>query len=444
MDEDKSQQSEPVSDSELYDITVRRDDTKPLDALQEQPADSAHDVMSPDEVEPSSAPVEESVASEAPAPTEPVVEPVAEPAEQATPVIAPASVSPAAPPATEAAVPKTGNSAGILVLQWLAYAFWGWFGFSLAILGGLTFNYFVAGNSSADWGDSLAYPLAAVIVMLVIALVTDFFYTKHEPAHKTGGASVIMLLHAVLYVLTAVGALVAIVFSLIHMLINSDPTSSADGTKVVLLTSALIAVTYGTMAFRTLFGGKKRGARKLFWLLMSILALVFIVGSIVGPAMKANSTKEDRLIESALPSLASDIQSYTRTNNKLPASLADVKSASYNTDNVQLMISKNLVTYKANTKPATSEDSYTALDNTAAQQKTTTGVTAPNDMSSSQKTYYYQLCVTYKEEKNSKYYQSSYGSSADYVDSSISTYSHPKGNICYDVAASGKYPTYNY
>lgn len=437
MDEPK-RENEQLSDSELFDVTVRRDDTKSLEETMPEGAAVPDDGMEKTVPETEEVkPVEQ---------TETVDEAVKEEVPAAPVVAAPVAAQPEAP-VVEIHKPH-GNSGGVLVLQWLSYAFWGWFGLSMAILSGITIGFFLSGNSASDaLGEGLAYPLAAVIVMLLISLVTDFFYARHEPAVKTGAANVIMLIHVVLYLLVTVGAFVTIVFAFISMLLSETSSygDSHTAQKVAMLTAAVVAVTFGGISFRALFGGRKGGVRKLFWLAMSVLALVAIVASIAGPAMRISATKDDRLIESALPALASNIQAYARTNDKLPASLNDVQSTEYSTvtkENIQAMLSKNLVTYKPNTKPATTDpNTVMPLSDTAGttKSKQNQGVSiAPVD---GQKKFYYQLCVVYKEEKNSDYYSRYEASDIDmgYEDSSVSTYSHPKGEKCYDLMARGKY-----
>ncbi len=462
--DDTSKPKVEQSDSEAFDIAVRRDDTRSLkDVLKDSETD---DTVSSDDLDQASFEEKETttpgideeslvendqtvdsesslddeskkaapevVAEELPQPTDPFEVKTA-------PTIAAATTSVAAAPAV---VTPHHNSPGSLVLQWLSYAFWGWFGTSLAILAAITFNYFIAGSDATQWGENLAYPLAAVIVMLVIALVTDFFYARHEPLVKKGAASVIMLIHVVVYLLTVVAALIGIVFSVISMMITASPVNSMDGTKVFMLTAFVGALVFGAISLRALFAGKKRGVRKGFWLLMSVLALGFVIASIAGPAMKANSTKDDRLLEDALPLLASDIRDYARVNDKLPASLGDVKSNSSRTDErVQLMVDRNLVTYKANTKPAETDVSLSGANGASTKPQSTI---APVDTTiPSTKTFFYQLCVTYKEAKKSKYYSSS-SYEDNYVSSGVSTYSHDKGNVCYDVSAEGKNSYYTY
>lgn len=220
--------------------------------------------------------------------------------------------------------------------------FLGWFALAMLWLIVLTFSYFIAGNDSQSWGDALAYPLASVIVMLIFAVVADLFYAKHEPEQKSGGSSVIMLIHAVLFVLLTVGSLVVAVFSLINMSINSGPTSGADGPTVALLSSLSMLLLYSLASARVLFGGRKTILRTVLLGVSTAMAIGFTLACIIGPATRANVTKDDRLIESGLSYLAQDIQSYTRENDKLPATLSDVKSTSnYTKDKVQALISKS-------------------------------------------------------------------------------------------------------
>ena len=78
---------------------------------------------------------------------------------------------------------------------------------------------------------------------------------------------------------------------------------------------------YGLASARVLFGGRKKILRTVFWAVSVAMALIFTIAGVAGPAARANATKDDRLIESALPDLAMDIQNYARENDKLPCLL---------------------------------------------------------------------------------------------------------------------------
>lgn len=364
-------------------------------------------------------------------------QPIVPPAEPlVAPVVAPATAAPAVPAAA------TQNSGGSLVLQWLSYAFWFWFSISLSILAGVVINYFISGSKDDEWSSQLAYPLASVIIMLIIALVTDRFYAKHEPAKKTGSANVIMLLHVVPFILIAIGSLVTIVFSLISMFLNSDPLTTTDGPIQVMLVAFIVALLFGLVAARA-FYGNAHNVRRITWIAAIVLAIGFIVAAFVGPAADALVTKNDRLIERTLPSLASDIRTYTSDNNALPQKITDVTHDSSSTsDGVQKLIDSGLVTYKANTVKGTGS-TYNPGD--LQVESCVTNTTTGECGSAYSTRHYYQLCTTYKREKKSAYNYTddagyttgnSVGSVADYNSSYLMTISsHPAGDVCYNLYA---------
>ena len=377
----------------------------------------------------------------------PAVQPVTAP-------IVPVNEASAPAPSQEPPQKPQNNSGGVLVLQWLTYAFWFWFAVSTSWLAGVVINFFVAGSTSySEWGDQLAYPLASVIITLLIALVADFFYAKHEPEKKIGGANVIMLLHVVPFVLVAIGALVTIVFALINMLLNSDPITDTDGPLQIMLVALVVVVLLGLAAVRAFFGSKPR-IRLIAKLAFVAVAAGFIVAGIAGPAVEAVRTKDDRLIEQALQSLPSDIRNYVSENNKLPASLSDVTygEKSYSASAVQKLIDSKLVTYKANTLPS-SNSSYDPSDirTQLCVDSPTAGVCSPDSStdSSSTKRFYYQLCTSYKTERKDRYNYSernvytkgdSVGTALDYRYNYVSSISaHPAGDVCYNLYADSGY-----
>ncbi|MEO5949205.1 MAG: hypothetical protein ABIP74_02280, partial [Candidatus Saccharimonas sp.] len=139
--------------------------------------------------------------------------------------VQPVAVAPTVPATTPVAPAR--STGGTMVLQWLSYAFWGWFGISMSWLSVVTLGYFITGNTS-NVTSALAYPLASVIVMFLLAVAADFVYARREPAHKAGGANAIMLVHVVLFVLIAVGAAVTALFALISMMLSTDPSRGVD------------------------------------------------------------------------------------------------------------------------------------------------------------------------------------------------------------------------
>lgn len=347
---------------------------------------------------------------------------------------------------------KAHSSGGVLVLQWLTYAFWFWFGVSTSWLAGVVINFFISSNvDSSDWGETLAYPLASVIIMMIIALVTDMLYAKHEPAKKIGGANVIMLLHVVPFVLMAIGALVTVVFALINMLISNDLVSAEDGPLQIMLVAIVALVLLGLAAARVFFGDKPR-LRLIVRLAFIVVALGFIIAGIFGPALQAIRTKDDRLVERALPSLASDIRDYTRKNDKLPDSLSSVSYGGYNdtAKQVQLAIDKRLIRYKPNTQPAGEGSTYNPGEEIFNESMgKSSGISYyPSEPYPNSKRFYYQLCATYKYEKKSRYSYSeglnyaqdnSASMASDYISSYVTISSHPAGEVCYNLYADGSY-----
>ncbi|MBP6037727.1 MAG: hypothetical protein KA604_00110 [Candidatus Saccharimonas sp.] len=354
------------------------------------------------------------------------------------------------------AVAKQPVSSGVAVLQWLAYAFWFWFAIATTWLAGVVINFFVAGSQTSEWGSVVAYPLATVIIVLLIAFVTDFFYAKYEPAKKSGASYVIMLLHVVPFVLTAICGLVVMVFATINMILNSDPVLGSNGPMQVLLTALVTTVLFSVLSARVFFGGVKATIRKSAWGLFIVVALCSVIAAIAGPAAEANRTKQDRLIEAALPSLAGDIRDYAVKYDKLPATIGDVTHESTTSSSyVQKALDQKLITYKPNTLPASTGNNYNPGDDTGDGIEPMPANVKSLMYDDNAKTFYYQLCTTYTAEKKSSYNYTesrgveyttnmSAGVTADYrYDSLYSISSHPKGTVCYNLYATGKY-TYQY
>lgn len=379
---------------------------------------------------------------------EPVDEPSLQPSQtlDVQSVTIPAMVPVASAPIAVAAPTTTSEvhmpvSSGTLILQWLTYAFWFWFGISMSWLAGVVINYFISDGSYGIWENLLAYPLAAVIVMMIIALVTDLVYARREPAHKTGAANVIMLLHAVPFILIGIGSLITIVFSLITMALDSSPFSAIDGPLQALYVALVVIVIYGLLAYRVIFGGRKAIARWLTRVLLGVIALGFIIAASAGPAVQSSLTKQDRLIETALPLLSEEIRNYTEENGKLPDSFADMeRGTTAEPELVQKVIDQNLVTYKPNTLqsglvPRYDMDSFS--ESTVGRDE--------------ESRFYYQLCTTFKVEKKSSY-GSGYGEDrsviapgeettiADYPYDQMYVTEHPAGEACYGLYADESRP----
>lgn len=341
----------------------------------------------------------------------------------AEPIVPTPPLAPTEPAVASPDKQKQHGAGGIMVLQWLSYAFWGWFGVAFAWLTGVVVAYFVTGNST-DVVTSLSYPLASVIVMGVLAAVTDIIYARREPAQKIGGANAIMLVHVVLFVLIAVAAVITAVFACISMLLNTDPSAGTDAQVIVIWTSVSTILVFGLTAVRALFGGKKPLFRRIHWIAMGVGAVAVIVLSFVGPVAGVQSTKDDRIIEEGLPTVSTAIRTYVVDNGTLPTTLSQLKKddAVDSSAAMDQLIDRNMVRYTPNVKPATSND-YSELYGYNSYK--------PG------KTYYYRLCVTYAHiKKSSGLYTSDTTSTASGgYESYLYVYTHGKGEKCYDMEA---------
>lgn len=341
-----------------------------------------------------------------------------QPSPAPAPILGPAPLPPAPVDAPPAAVADKKNSPGILVLQWLTYAFWGWCILALAWLTALSIDFLVTKTSTLDFdGSFIAYSLAAVIVLYVIALGSDIVYSRFEPQKKTGPATIIMVIHAVIFALFGIGSLIAAAFAIVNMLIDNSSSDGGGGPVVTLLTSLIIFVVYALTLVRTLHPAKIPNVTKIFWIAITVIILVVTSIGIFGPVAHTRLTRDDRLIEDSLPSLSQNINTYAKRNSKLPDSLETVKPSAG--EDAKQLIDKKLVEYTPNTKQA----QFEPLD---LSRQSSLSVSTPTPIS------YYRLCVTFAAEKTD-----SYGYSDDYYsdegDTSPDTYTHDKGKVCYDL-----------
>ena len=294
------------------------------------------------------------------------------------------------------------NSPGVIVLQWLTYAFWGWTALAILAISIMVTTYYIIGT---DVNEMIPYGIAAVLVLLPISVICDLIYNKKEPIKKTGVASVVMIIHAVIFALCGVGALVTIVLNLVKMLING----ASNVTQVFLICAAIMVVAYSILFIRTIAHGKMLKMRKIVILIMALMSIALIGLSFAGPVINATVTKNDKLIENNISNISSSIDSYVSSNNKLPDTLSDINLG----DEAKKLVTDNLVTYK---KESSVEPEY--------------GKYLAND-----KSYKYQLCVTYTkaDTNNNRNTYSEYKTGASEYTSYPSTYGHPAGEVCYKI-----------
>lgn len=311
---------------------------------------------------------------------------------------------------TKAELAHTPINAGLVVLQWLTYAFWGWTVLALSVLTSM-----VVANILNDGynGEGVAYAIAAVLVLLPISYVCDRFYSKREPARKTGPETLVMVIHAVLFALFGIGSLIFAVFSIVSLLTSS---SESQGTVTTLVCGLIIAVYYGLTFLRTLNPGKLGWIKGKYKYIMLVSVGTIVVLGIVGPVAEERSTRDDKLIVSGLPSIGESVQTYVTNKKELPASLQDIELKG----DAKTLVNRNLVTYKPG-KVITDSDDYPSLN------------TKPTN-----KSFGYELCVNFKKTSNN-YDNTTVSRYADKGGYSayIYAYDHPAGEVCYKVKTDG-------
>lgn len=291
------------------------------------------------------------------------------------------------------------SSAGQIVLQWLTYAFWGWTLLALSLLSLLVIQNMI---NRFDTTSTLPYVLAATLVLLPISFVCDLFYRKHEPLKKYGAAMVVMVIHAVIFALFGIGALIAAVFSLVQLMLASGEISPAAAS---IVSSLVIAILYGITFVRTLNPFNKPLLAAIYSYVMVGIAGIFIALSFFGPIAQSFMTKNDRRIEANLSTVQASIDGYVQTNNRLPANLSEV---TINSPDARSIVTDQLVTYKAE------------------------GKVGPTDNSMGGAEYRYQLCVVYKQK--SQYYTSASQGNERYTNY-VSASDHPEGEVCYKLSS---------
>lgn len=294
----------------------------------------------------------------------------------------------------------TPNTPGAIILQWLTYAFWGWL-----IVGLIWLIALILMNALTDSTESvlsmLPYAIAGTIVILPIALTCDLFYRKREPKKKTGGASVIMIIHAVLFALLGIGALILAVFMLVNMMLTSS--RDIDTQLVTVYTAGLAAFLYALAFIRTLQPFKKN-LSIIYSSIMAVVTVALLALALTGPLISSLAMKQDNLRRNSISTISSDIQYYINETGDLPKSLADV---SIQGEDSLALIREGAITYipegKAEQKLSYSNKSTTVLR--------------------------YQLCTTFEHARNSSSgLRSSRNSEYQRYPE---TYSHQAGPVCF-------------
>ncbi len=128
-------------------------------------------------------------------------------------------------------------------------------------------------------------------MLLPISLVCDYLYSKKEPQRKVGGASVVMIIHAVLFALFGIGSLIWAVFSLVSLL-----TSGGDDNSTAfagLYSSIIIVAFYAATFVRTLNPPKFPWIDKAYKIFMLVTIVIFIILGFAGAHHNVNKQTAD-------------------------------------------------------------------------------------------------------------------------------------------------------
>jgi hypothetical protein len=293
----------------------------------------------------------------------------------------------------------SNNTPGTIVLQWLTYAFWGWTVVAIAYLAAVITSYVVGGAWVSDSIEPVAYGIAATLILLPFSVVCDWLYSKREKQDKQGIASVVMIVHAVLFALVAIGALISVAFSVVGLLLSIGDNT---GSITAIVVSSVLVILYAILIARTVRPLIFAKFRLLFRVIMSVIAVAALTWGIIGPVTQAVITKDDRAVRDGLTSLNYAVNQYVSTNNELPATIQQVTNdtallgsvyPATSSQTLNSLIDRNLITYTPNTKPSTDD------------------TTAPVDIYSAaaSKTHYYELCGVFAHDLKQRSWYSSYG-----------------------------------
>jgi hypothetical protein len=306
------------------------------------------------------------------------------------------------------------NSPGLIILQWLTYAFWGWTLLAVSWLTYLVADSFLNGN---DASTMLPYSIASVLVLLPLSLICDMFYIRREPVKKSGGATIVMVIHAVIFALIGIGLLISLVFTLLHQ--SLDGFVAFDSIRATLVTLFIGVALYLFTFLRTLNPTPKVHIARIYQMGMLVYVGLLLILSFVGPVLHSVTTRDDRAVNDSLYSISDAVDNYVQSNHKLPVTLNDLTVD----PKAKSVIDRDLIEYKP-------EGKTTAIDYTYDEDRRTSDE------------YRYQLCVEYKDKSSSSKYDAypSYASDDEYKDYANTT-NHPAGNHCYKLKATDYNPS---
>lgn len=229
------------------------------------------------------------------------------------------------------------------------------------------------------------------------------------------------------------GSFIAVVVTTLSIIIDLGSTDE----KLVVIGTSLAVGLLGLLFFIRIINPVRlaRVARLFPWIVVGI-TVVTLIAAAAGPLVAGFRSRTDRVIENNLSNLDGEIQNYTRENDKLPESLEQLSFEDYNKD-AKILVDKNLVRYRILEGKDNKDECRNNIKPAPMPLGGKPSSAAPalpyNDdcfYSSGQSTQFrYELCVTWQNEKNSRYNVTPAMDSAEL--NYVSTYSHPKGEQCF-------------
>ena len=269
----------------------------------------------------------------------------------------------------------TIESAGVITLQWLTYVFWGLASLALVILVSLVVSFYVV-EQGITASEPVAYAVAASLIVLPIAFITDLIFSKKEDALKSSASSIARILFSILYALVALGGLVSLVFIGISTLLNGF---MGDEVWEAVATSFTIFLAYLLLLARVARPHLLGSIRYIYRLLVASAIIIVCILAINGPVANAFNTRQDRSIRSSMDLIVNSIRDNVNSGKPLPVSINEAVSSvpqyMYNKSQSEYTIdfaSRGLITYEPNSRQASTSGAAT--------------------------TYYYQICGVFEYE----------------------------------------------
>ena len=290
-------------------------------------------------------------------------------------------------------------------LQRITYASWAWLAVSLLLLGQVLFEYMIPSGQYAlldQLSSSIIFPFYATVILLIISIVADLFYSRRVIINKEKEANKTLTKYTRIYIIMISAAFITFWAIFIETFWRPWPplSSSQAGfeTSIIVVFFYLLA-----LLTRVIFVKKFKYIRIISWLLMISIVVAMLVASFNGPI----TVRKDNQKQWALNTIEPEIRRYVYDHNRLPDSLDSLEfkeSSVVDANAAKSAIKNNLV-------------SYSKLDSKIINNN-------------SLESHEYQLCTTYNKDAFRKLPSNFVKPSKDTIKSIYSA-----GYHCYDLKA---------